>query len=78
MKKKEKIALRLRTKRNSLKMTALEVSERIGLTRAAISNYENAIRTPSYETLEKFAKIYNCNPAYFVGWDKMRTKYLSK
>ena len=75
MEKREKIALRLRVKRNSLKMTTSKVSELSGLTRSAISNYENAIRVPSYEILEKLATIYDCNPAYFVGWDSIKTKH---
>ena len=69
---KKEIGIRLKSKRIQLKLTIAQVEELSGVKRSAISNYENKIRIPSYEILEKLAKVYKCNPAYFLGWsDKL-------
>ena len=36
----------------------------------AIRNYESGLRIPSIKNIEKLAKIYQCNPAYILGWIK--------
>ena len=57
----------LRYKQN---LTTEEVAKKIGLSPSAIRNYESGLRIPSIKNIEKLAKIYQCNPAYILGWIK--------
>ena len=44
-------------------MTQDELAQKLGITRAAVCNYEKGIREPSFETLEAFADIFNVSIA---------------
>ncbi|RHT97345.1 MULTISPECIES: helix-turn-helix domain-containing protein [Erysipelotrichaceae] len=46
-----------RIKRN---VTLRDLSERTGISRAALNNYENGIRSPTIEQLEMIAKALDC------------------
>lgn len=47
---------KIRLERN---IKATNVAEKLGVSKSTVSNYENGIRKPGIETLEKIAKIYN-------------------
>ena len=49
---------KMRELRKKKGYTHQEVADRIGLTRAAYTNYESGIRTPNIETACKIAKLY--------------------
>lgn len=44
-----------------------ETAARLGVTRAAVGNWEQGIREPDYVTLEKIADVFNCEMQYLLG-----------
>ena len=50
---------RIRTYRTAAKMTQQEFAERLGITGASISAYENGTRCPSLDIIVKIAKLLN-------------------
>ena len=48
-----------------------EVAEKIDVSKQTLYKYENDIVTniPS-DKIEKMAKIFNCSPAYLMGWNQ--------
>lgn len=70
----KKIVERLKEMRIKSKLTQKEVADKMGLTRTAISNYENGIREVSIIIFEKLSNIYKCNPAYMAGWSNSKKK----
>lgn len=61
----KEIGGKLKTLRKGKKLTQLELSEKIGLSRATISNYEVGRRTPHLSELRRFAQIYGVGLDYF-------------
>lgn len=59
------IGYKLRTLRKGQKMTQQYVADKVGITRATLSNYEIDRRTPDLRTLQKLAECYGCNLDYF-------------
>lgn len=59
------IGNKLKTLRKGRKLTQLELSERLGLSRATISNYEVGRRTPHLSELRRFAEFYGVSLDYF-------------
>lgn len=53
--------------REELKFTIEDVSRGTGLTTAAISRYENGLRTPNASTLSSFCLFYNVSADYLIG-----------
>jgi transcriptional regulator with XRE-family HTH domain len=51
---------RLKDKRKQKGLTAGALAEKVGISRVAISYYENGIRFPTRNTLEKLAKELGC------------------
>ena len=56
---------KLKTLRKGRKLTQLELSEKLGLSRATISNYEVGRRTPHLSELRRFAEFYGVGLDYF-------------
>ncbi len=54
----------LRTERH---MTQIEFAERLGVTKSAISSYENGSRLPSYDILLKMARIFKVSTDTLLG-----------
>lgn len=48
-------------------LTQSELAERIGITKATISAYENGTRFPSYDVLLKIARLFNVTVDYLLG-----------
>lgn len=59
------IGSKLKTLRKGRKLTQVELSERLGLSRATISNYEVGRRTPHLSELRRFAEFYGVGLDYF-------------
>ena len=59
------IGQQLKTLRKSQRMTQQAVADRVGITRATLSNYEIDRRTPDLNTLRKLAECYGVGLDYF-------------
>ena len=59
------IGYKLNTLRKGQKMTQQYVADRVGITRATLSNYEINRRTPDLKTLRKLAECYGVGLDYF-------------
>lgn len=53
--------------RENKRMTAKEVSEKIGVSKQAIYNIETGVSNPSVDTLMKLAELYNVSTDYLFG-----------
>ena len=54
-----------------------KVADLIGVTKSAVSAYENDLRQPSYETLIRLANLYNVSTDYLLGRSDMVSLDLS-
>lgn len=54
----------LRTERH---MTQAEFAQRLGVTKSAVSSYENGSRLPSYDILLKIARIFRVSTDVLLG-----------
>lgn len=59
------IGKQLKTLRKSQRMTQQAVADRVGITRATLSNYEIDRRTPDLKTLRKLAECFGVSLDYF-------------
>ena len=59
------IGYKLKTLRKGQKMTQQYVADRVGVTRATLSNYEINRRTPDLKTLRNLAEVYGVGLDYF-------------
>lgn len=59
------IGAKLKTLRKGRKLTQEELSIRLGLSRATISNYEVGRRSPHLSELKRFAEFYGVSLDYF-------------
>lgn len=59
------IGKQLKALRKSQKKTQQAVSDKVGITRATLSNYEIDRRTPDLKTLRKLAECYGVGLDYF-------------
>ena len=59
------IGNKLKTLRKGQRLTQQELSERLGLSRATISNYEVGRRSPHLSELRRFADFYGVGLDYF-------------
>ena len=53
--------------RENKRMTAKEVSEKIGVSKQAIYNMETGASNPSVDTLIKLAELYNVSADFLLG-----------
>ena len=53
--------------RENKRMTAKEVSEKIGVSKQAVYNMEAGVSNPSVDTLIKLAELYNVGTDYLLG-----------
>lgn len=60
-----KIGQQLKNLRKSQKMTQQSVADKVGITRATLSNYEIDRRTPDLKTLRKLAECFNVSLDFF-------------
>ena len=62
-----KFAENLKTLRIEKNLTQYDLANKLNITKAAISNYENGRRFPDYETLELIADYFNVNIDFLMG-----------
>lgn len=62
---KKTIGKQLKELRKSRGWRQLEVAEKVGLSRSAISNIEGGTRALTLATLKRFCEIYNIDISYF-------------
>ena len=67
---------RIKELRQLNKVSQGDLAKATGLTRQAISNYENKERIPNKEILEKLANFFNVSVSYIKG--EIDTEYLEK
>lgn len=59
------IPIKMKTLRKGRGLTQQELSEKLGLSRATISNYEVGRRSPHLSDLRRFAEFYGVGLDYF-------------
>lgn len=52
-----------------------ELGKMIGVSKAAIGNYESGYRRPRLEHIYLLAKVFNVSPAYLLGWEQEHFQY---
>lgn len=57
---------KLKQMREQCGLSVIKAAELMGLSRITVWNYENGKRSPSFEKLQRFAKIYGCTVNDFV------------
>ncbi|NNJ30129.1 helix-turn-helix domain-containing protein [Lacrimispora defluvii] len=61
---------RIKERRLAAGKTLLEVSEFLGVKEATAQRYESGeIKNIKHETIVSLAKLFNCSPAYLMGWE---------
>lgn len=58
---------RIKELRVSQKITQNDFASRLGVTKSAISSYENGSRLPSYDILIKISRIFKVSTDYLLG-----------
>ena len=61
--------LRLKQLREKHNLSQSQVAKRLGITRAAISSYENNVSLPSVNVLAELALLYRVSTDYLLGLD---------
>ncbi|MGO4889897.1 helix-turn-helix domain-containing protein [Anaerobacillus sp. MEB173] len=59
---------RLKRLRKQKSLTQQEVGDRIGVSKVAVSGYENGIRSPETDTLKKIADLFGTSIDYLIGY----------
>ena len=61
---------RIKEKRKEANLTLLDVSRYLGVAEATVQRYESGnIKNIPYDIICKFAELFNCSPAYIMGWE---------
>lgn len=60
---------RIRKRRLELHMTQKQLGDAIGVSKVAISNYENNERVPKLKTISKMCEVLNLEIGYVLGQD---------
>lgn len=66
----DNIGDKIKKLRQSLKLTGKELADKIGVSKVAISQYENNKTKPTIENLKKIADVGNVDLDYFLGTPK--------
>ena len=68
---------KLRELRANNGMTLAYVGEQVGVTESMAKRHEmieNGTKSIPYDTICKYADLYNCSPSYIMGWDEDKIK----
>ena len=61
---------RIRSKRLEKGITLAQVADTLGVTEATAQRYESgSIKSVPYEYMCAYGKLFNCSPAYLMGWE---------
>ena len=59
--------------------TLKDVASHLGLTEATAQRYESGtIKSIPYEILIEYSQLFDCSPAYIMGWDSEKDFALSE
>lgn len=72
------IGQKIRELRNEYNLTGDDLGKKIGVSRNAISNWENDRRTPDHISIVKLAEIFNTTTDYLLGNSDIRDPYNNK
>lgn len=63
---------RIRELRQKKNLTLKEAALKIGTTEATMQRYESGkgIKSIPYNTIVKLAELFECSPAYIMGWER--------
>ena len=64
---KSVFSVRLKKRRLEMDMTVKQLGDACGLSHGCISQYENCIREPGYDTLMRLSSVLNLTVNYLVG-----------
>ena len=69
---------RIKELRQRREYTLKEVAARLGVSEATVQRYESgAIQNIPYDTVEDYAAMLGCSPAYLMGWESKLTPTVS-
>jgi transcriptional regulator with XRE-family HTH domain len=63
----------LKSTRTEKGLSQTKLGELVGLSKAVISKYENAISYPPYNVLIRFASVFKVSTDYMLGVEKTKT-----
>ncbi len=66
--------MRLKEIRRARGMTAAEVAREIGVTQAAVANWENGRRSMNIDTMIRLAEVLECTPNDLLGFETHGTE----
>ncbi|MCU6794210.1 MULTISPECIES: helix-turn-helix domain-containing protein [Paenibacillus] len=58
---------RIASLRDERHLTQEELAHKVGITRSALSHYENSRREPDYDTIQKIADFFSVSIDYLMG-----------
>ena len=61
--------IRIKTLRNELKWSQETLAKKCSIGRSSLANYEQGIRRPDYDVVEKIACALNVTPQFLLGWE---------
>ena len=64
--------MRIREIRKQLGMSAEDVAREIGVTQAAVSNWENGTRSPKIPMIIRLAEVFDCTTDELLGYERRR------
>lgn len=67
VKHSETFGNRIRILRKKHNYTQLELSEKVEIPKSTLAGYENGIRRPKFETVEKLAQVLHTSSDYLIG-----------
>lgn len=58
--------------RKKLKLTQVELAEKLNTSHATINRYEKGVNEPTFDTLIKLAKFFNVTTDYLLGFEPVK------
>lgn len=67
----------LKKLRKGRNLTQQELGDRVGLTKAVVSKYENGMGEPSFDVLLRIARLFGVTTDYLLGMPESKTVNVS-
>lgn len=64
--------MRLRERRESLKISQIELAEKVGVTQNTISQWETGSRRPNIDMLVKLTEVFGCTADELLGIERKK------
>lgn len=62
--------------RQELGLNQKQLAEKVGITEASLSRYENNLREPRAEIISRISEVLNCSTDYILGLTDIRTNFI--